>query len=359
MFSTKNKNLDAIKERDKELDGWRRGPLRELVKIDPNKQRKWRPKYFVPESPIYQGLYKLAADTNRHNGKVWVMYARPCSGKTVSGRYLMEQAGNDFQIKRGLFLTKEEGDPLVTKLAKLIGAPVTDDLTWVNTLFEALSGVEESGFESLRRSAFAALCCGACGEIEKPNLDEFHRLTSFIGNEAPFIVIDDFRGEIGAEDKQFFQIASELCGLRRVNMFVFTDNRDTANALCKIDGGSRIKPLPGFYKGNPNGSDDIQWTEEAWKVEDLSKLIFAYYPRIRDSGQYVGPDGNVIFVKDGTLPDDALDLACAIDRGLGGWAGVVLTTINTHLCSTNGTVLMSTSDDIAEMNSSLYPEKDS
>eukprot|EP00542_Grammatophora_oceanica_P018901 CAMPEP_0194048978 /NCGR_PEP_ID=MMETSP0009_2-20130614/29244_1 /TAXON_ID=210454 /ORGANISM="Grammatophora oceanica, Strain CCMP 410" /LENGTH=315 /DNA_ID=CAMNT_0038695023 /DNA_START=249 /DNA_END=1193 /DNA_ORIENTATION=- len=315
MFTTKNKNLEAIKERDRRLNSWLRGTLRNLVKVNPDKHRKWRPKFFVTESPVYQAMIKIAADTNRHNGKVWVLYAKSCSGKTVSGRYLVEQAGTNFKLKRGMFIGKEEGDPLVSKIAKLIGAPDMDDLSWVNALFEALAGVEATKFEKMRRKVLLSCCFSE----DMNHYDEFHRVTSYIGNEAPVMVFDDVRGELVDEDKRFLEIVFELCNLRRVNVFILTDDRNTANELCKMDGGNRVKPLPGFYDGRHSPDEDVNWTEETWMVEDLSNLVFSYYPRIKENGQYVGDDGNAVFVKEGTLPDEALEVAAAIDSGLEGW----------------------------------------
>jgi hypothetical protein len=44
-------------------------------------------------------------------------------------------------------------------------------------------------------------------------------------------------------------------------------------------------------------------------VPDLSKLLFAHFPIIREAAQHLRPDGNVNFVSDGTLPAQALQTA--------------------------------------------------
>jgi hypothetical protein len=75
------------------------------------------------------------------------------------------------------------------------------------------------------------------------------------------VVFDSVRGDIAVEDEAFIEKVYQLAQLKRVYVFVLTDDPRTANELCRMNGRARIKPLPGFYTGNPTGKDDVAWTE--------------------------------------------------------------------------------------------------
>jgi hypothetical protein len=309
-------NMDLTKTKlygkaeEKLLDEWYCGGLRETVRIDVQKQRDSRPKFFV-KSQLFEAMKAIASDTNTPDGRVWVLCGRPMSGKTSAGRCLLEHAGRAFQIKRGLFISAQAGVPLVNAVSKHIGAPDTGDLEWVSTLFDALAGTERtSAIHGMWSSALAPFRnCGLVGPDQTTVLSD-------IGNEPPIVVFDSVRGDVTAEDEGFIEKVYQLAQLKRVYVFVLTDDPRTANNLCRMNGRQRIKPLPGFYTGNPTGEDDVVWTEDPWLVPDLSKLIFAHFPRIKGAAQYLRQDGSVNFVSDGTLPAEALQAANRIDKSI-------------------------------------------
>jgi hypothetical protein len=75
-----------------------------------------------------------------------------------------------------------------------------------------------------------------------------------------------------------------------------------------------IKPLPGLYKGDPAGNDNVEWTEGEWLVARLSAQLFAHYNiGIRASAEHLTEDGDVNFVSNGMLPDVALQKSREID----------------------------------------------
>jgi hypothetical protein len=117
--------------------------LRTTLRIDVEKQRKSRPKFFV-KSQLFVAMKAIASDTDTSDGRVWVLCGRPMSGKTSAGRVLLEHAGRAFQTKRGLFVSKPADLSLAKVVSKHIGAPDTGDLEWVSTLFDALAGTEST-----------------------------------------------------------------------------------------------------------------------------------------------------------------------------------------------------------------------
>jgi hypothetical protein len=111
----------------------------------------------------------------------------------------------------------------------------------------------------------------------------------------------------------------------RVFVFVFvdfgtvykgqrTDQRATANDLCRMNGRQRIKPFPKFFTGNPSGDDDVDWTEDSWLIPLLSVIIFEQFPIIKSADQYLTEDGHANFVTSGTLPAVALEEAARIEQ---------------------------------------------
>jgi hypothetical protein len=254
-------------------------------------------------------MLSIASDTSKASGRVYVYCGKPMSGKTAAGRALLEFSGRGFLLKRGLFVSKEKGIPLVQTVAKTIGAPDTGDFEWVSTLFDALAGEESMTTFGTQKSMLNSF--HSCGLVAPPQ----EQVVSGIGNEAPIVVFDDVRGKLEVEDERFVEKVYQLAQFKRVHVFVLTDDRQTANTLCKMNGRQRIKPMPGFYTGDPSGDDDVEWIEDAWLVPRLSALIFVYYPRIQASTEHLTEVGDAVnFVSNGTLPDVALQKASEIDK---------------------------------------------
>jgi hypothetical protein len=296
------------------LDEWYRTTLGDLLQIDLKEQQRRRPKVFVM-SELYMAMNEIASDEATPDGRVYVYFGRPFSGKTSAGRALLEKAASKFPIKRGLFVTAEKDVPLISSLSKLVGAPDTGDLEWVTTLFDALAGKKGiSSLHALRSSFFAPF--SACGL----GLPVAPRIISEAGTEAPIVVFDNV-ADLKPGDGRLTEKVYQLAQSTRVNVFVLTDNRKTANDLCRMNGRQRIKPLPRCFTGNPTGEDDVEWREDAWLVPTLSRLVFKVYPSILDSKEHVDiVDGSdcANFVSDGDLPAVALTRASKINSVLSG-----------------------------------------
>jgi hypothetical protein len=185
----------------------------------------------------------------------------------------------------------------------------------MSTLFDALAGMDSISTSTLHGMLDSALApfrsCGLVAPEKTP-------VVSLIGNEPPIVVFDDVRGDITAEDLAFIKKVYQLAQLKRVHVFVLTDDLKTANNLCRMKGRQRIRPLPGLYTGNPTGDDDVAWTANPWLVPDLSNLIFAHFPIIREAAQHLRSNGSVNFVSAGTLPGQALETAERIYQSLAG-----------------------------------------
>ena len=168
------------KAEERVLDEWYWRDLRELLRINVEQQRSRRPSVFV-KSQVYDAMMAIAADTDIVDGRVYVFFGRPNSGKTVAGRVLLEMAGRKFQVKRGLFVAKERGLSLVSAVAKIIGAPDTGDLEWITTLFEALRGrdIEGTSLDAIPNTVLVPFC--SCGLFATQTA----QVVSDIGNEAP------------------------------------------------------------------------------------------------------------------------------------------------------------------------------
>jgi hypothetical protein len=132
-----NKTKLYGKAKENVLHEWYYTGLRETIRIDVEKQRNSRPKFFFVKSQLFKAMKAIASDTNTPNGRMWVLCGRPMSGKTSAGRVLLEHAGRAFQIKRGLFVSKPADISLVKAVSKHIGAPDTGDLERSLTLLPA------------------------------------------------------------------------------------------------------------------------------------------------------------------------------------------------------------------------------
>jgi hypothetical protein len=166
----------------------------------------------------------------------------------------------------------------------------------------------------LKRSVLAPFrSCGIDENVAVP------KIVSRIGHEAPNVIIDNV-GALHADDPKFIDKVYQLAQSTRVHVFVLTDNRTTANDLCRMNGRMRVQPLPGFYTGSPASTDDVEWREDPWLVSTLSKLVLEVYDIIRSSRQHVEvqEDGSVrvSFLSDGDLPAEALRKADKVASAL-------------------------------------------
>ena len=145
-------------------------------------------------------------------------------------------------------------------------------------------------------------------------------IESEIGCEPPVFIIDNVGDLLHPHDHHFMKTISQLAQSNRVNVFVLTHNRQTANDLCRKHGRIRIVPLPGFYKGTPTGQEDVEWVEDPWLISTNSKLVLKVYDIIATSTNHTQQqaDGSVVvnFLEDGDLPAIALrkakEVACSI-----------------------------------------------
>jgi hypothetical protein len=68
------------KAQEKVLRQWYYTGLRETLRIDVEKQRNSRPKFFV-KSQLFEAMKAIASTTNTVNGRTWVYAADQCLGK--------------------------------------------------------------------------------------------------------------------------------------------------------------------------------------------------------------------------------------------------------------------------------------
>lgn len=223
-------------------------------------------------SPALQYLIDLYSQ-GENTGVIYVLYDKAGQGKTEAGRALLHnfyEFGKDEHVK-GFMVTGQMIDTDYTSvLAKKIGATGVEG--WIHALLLAM---------------------------DRPL------------NEQPSILILDSFNSVGT-DKVNLHFIKSLYGLMngKKNMFVVvvTQNKEVANALCGLNGGQRIAPIPGCYNGDDKTSPT--WKEEPWDRERLIEAV-----RYEFNGEKsFGDECTFDFIVDGMTPLQANIAASKIFR---------------------------------------------
>ena len=143
-----------------------------------------------------------------------------------------------------------------------------------------------------------------------------------LGQVPPVLVIDNVRS-FHITDMDFLEYLYKACFAGRVLLYIFTDDEYIANMICSMNGHSRMRPLQGMFaikkKSNWEIVEDskaitgkiatgIARRAQRWKKSRLTGIVTACYSGFNWSDQK-DPDGLLVFVEDGMLPDMALEVA--------------------------------------------------
>jgi hypothetical protein len=126
--------------------------------------------------------------------------------------------------------------------------------------------------------------------------------------KLPSILILDAFNSVGSDDSHvnldfIRSLYSEMNVLKAKNnifVVVMTAYEQVANRLCGLNGGVRVQPLPGFYKGSKTSPT---WNEEEWPRGLLIDAI-----RYEYAGDFKS-DKAFAFIQAGMSPMEASQLA--------------------------------------------------
>lgn len=268
-----------------------------------DEEKKLKPSYYS-----YSSLFQKLRESLLHHlqlgkGMTYVYYSPRRTGKTTAGLAMLECAvetsvetfGEPIPCK---FI--DAGSTLRNSVRKAFGVPDgVDDLNFVNRLC----------FDVLKKSP--GLPAAAT------------EYSNALGQVPPVLVIDNVR-TFHITDMDFLEYLYKACYAGRVLLYIFSDDEYIANMICGMNGESRIRPLEGMFairkkKSNWEIAEDskaitgkiatgIAWRTQRWTKSRLTGIVTACYSGFNWSDQK-DPEGFLVFVEDGMLPDMALELA--------------------------------------------------
>lgn len=213
----------------------------EVENVDVEKELK-----IMVESPILTCLRRLVT---REAPAPYVLYAPPSSGKTTAARAFLK-----FSLKR-LFPTSEE----IPHAIMLSGS--VDESTY----FQHIAGAVLAG----KTPWFASLMMALSRSAEE--------ITS--GKPPSILILDNFDdcGPNNVNVKNMTHFCHDLHRLQELhgkslemNIIILTQNRDTGDALCRINNWKKIAPMPGSYtelltdEREAETLPDPGWTKMPW-----------------------------------------------------------------------------------------------
>ena len=220
-------------------------------------------------SPDLQYLINLYGE-GHNSGVIYVLYDKPGQGKTVAGRALLQNfyafPSDDGQEEdnfvKGFMVTGQMIDEdYMSVLGEKVGA--TGVKGWIHALLLAM---------------------------DRPHTHQ------------PSILILDGFNSMGKDEVNLHFIKG-LYGLinGKKNLFVVvaTQSKHVADALCGLNGGQRIAPMPGCYSGDDKPSPN--WKEEKWGRSLLIQAI-RYEFNDDESAEKFGDDCKFEFISDDMTP---------------------------------------------------------
>jgi len=221
-------------------------------------------------SPALQYLINLYGE-GHNSGVIYVLHDKPGQGKTVAGRALLQnfyafptdgQEQEQDEFVKGFMVTGQMIDEdYMSMLAEKVGA--TGVKGWVHALLLAM---------------------------DQP-----------LTHQPSILILDSFNS-LGKDEVNLHFIKG-LCGLinGKKNLFVVvaTQNKQVADALCGLNGGQRIAPIPGCYSGDDKTSPN--WKEEKWGRSLLIEAI-RYQFNDNEFSEKFGDDCKFDFISDDMTP---------------------------------------------------------
>lgn len=184
-----------------------------------------------------RGLFGTNPDTNKRNpsGVVYVLCDKGGNGKSHAGRALLTnfyQTNNGKDIK-GIMI---EGDQLNTnisdKICKVLKATSVEG--WIDIMLLAMDTPPQ---------------------------------------ENPSILIIDGVNSRGPDDVNIQLIGAlyaRMNGMKNIFVVALTQNQQVAQALIDLNGGQRVKPMPGCFRGQ---SLSPEWTQSEWTEHQFTELV--------------------------------------------------------------------------------------
>ena len=219
-------------------------------------------------SPALQYLINLYGE-GHNSGVIYVLYDKPGQGKTVAGRALLQNfyafpsdGKEQDSFLKGFMVTGQMMDEdYMSMLAEKVGA--TGVKGWIHALLLAM---------------------------DQP-----------LTHQPSILILDGFNSM--GKDQANLQFIKWLYGLinGKMNLFVVvaTQNKQVADALCELNGGQRIAPIPGSYAGDDKISP--HWKEEKWSRSLLIEAI-RYQFNDNESAENFGDDCMFEFISNDMTP---------------------------------------------------------
>jgi len=244
--------------------------------VDVEKEKK-----IMVESPVLLGLRRAVV---LNVPAPYVLYAPPSNGKTTAARAFLK-----FSLRR---LFPGEKMPRAVMLSGLVDRP---------TYFDHIAVSLNAGTTPWFSSLLMALSRSPA-ELE--------------ANKAPSILILDNFDDVGPDNANIKNMRHFCHDLHRLNdrdgrskelfVFIITQSKTVANALCKINNWKKIRPMPGSYAGLPpeeSTADELpdpNWTMMPWSAKELRRLV---EKRFSDSEL---DSISLDFITDGANPADVM-----------------------------------------------------
>jgi hypothetical protein len=227
----------------------------------------------VTMSPAIVGMVEaccLMLDSFHGRGVTWVVCAPTDQGKTYAAEFLIH-GDHSLRPERSLKIDATNMKNFPKDCAeKLLNCGATADSLSL-LLCGALAGtVDTAGELSLAAKATSLAGKVACQPeltipcdtlIKMDHADEHHILTLGEGMvPAPILIIDEFYCYT-KENEDFIRTLLRDASKASVVVFLMTTNKDWATKLIGLNGGSKVKPLPGNID-NVGYDGSLRFTEE-------------------------------------------------------------------------------------------------
>lgn len=239
-----------------------------------------------PFVTFFQDLY--GTETAAESSTVYVLHDASGKGKSMGAIALLREfyQVNDTFLKGIMFSPKKQDGSYMEAIAQLLQASKVEG--WLNLLLMVLN-------------------------------EELQKLPSLL-------VLDDFFFDAEGRNKNFISYIYNTLkspGENRFNIIVvvITKERDVADQLCGMNGGERIKPMPGCYEtkeddmifkmlrnmkiqDNTHPLTHPKWKPVIWNRDLLIEAVrYEYAPEV------LAPISSFDFIEDGMTPLKACNLA--------------------------------------------------
>lgn len=315
---------------EKLLDEWYRTNIKTRVVLTGDQ-------YATHRSHVHTGLFQCLQQAYKAMqshvlGCVYVVYAKPATGKTHNAAYLLDRIAAKKPMCRGILIKGGKNREVAFDLAVAQELDVPEGCRfkfhWIQTLLEALSGrlkdtttssALSSGsgcFKHATSMVAGALLCQEGDTTEDKTSDEIPE--NKLGQYQPLLFLDDWDTDHPQELKFLKELAQQASRLR-VMVVVLTDSESIAQTLTQQNAFQRIKPLMRAYdepQGGLNLGEKIRWKGFAWTRKELTELVLKHYDFSKFHPSPMDSQGYLTFIHDGMTPVKALYAAREYNAGI-------------------------------------------